>query len=74
MNTYFIYLESTRENTHSCHKYHVQSSTYNERVAHLLVEGRWKEFDHVRQTEKESSIQVSVVTQHHEERSKCTVY
>ena len=47
-----------------------EEETYHERVTHLLVEGGWKEFDHVCEPEQEGGGQVTKVSQHHQQRSK----
>ena len=44
--------------------------TYHERVTHLFIEGRWKEFNHVREPEQEGGGEITEISQHHEQRTE----
>lgn len=51
---------------------HIQH--YHEGVTHLLIEGGGEEGDHVCQSLEEGWSQVAVVSEHHQQRTECTVH
>ena len=52
----------------------VSVQTYQERLAHLLIERGWEELHHVSQLGEERGVEITEVTEHHQQWSQGAVH